>query len=588
MENFVVSARKYRPDSFETVVGQPAITTTLINAIKTKQLAHAYLFCGPRGVGKTTCARIFAKTINCQVLGDDTEACGECESCQSFSQNRSFTIHELDAASNNSVEDIRNLTDQVRIPPQVGKYSIYIIDEVHMLSSQAFNAFLKTLEEPPAHAIFILATTEKHKIIPTILSRCQIFDFNRIKVIDIMEHLKVVSGREGVEIDSAALNIIAQKADGSMRDALSIFDQVVSFSGKVVDYKTVVANLNVLDYDYYFKITEAFLSGNYKQALLIYNEILNNGFDSHNFINGLGGHFRNLLVTKDPETIQLMELSGELADKYLEIAKMSSEAFLFAGLEIINAADIHYKQAKDSRLYVEICLLKLSTILLAPVAASVTLDSHAKSDDKPVSAAKENPAPITESTTAPEPASVKQTPTPASTPAPTQTIASSPASTPKGLRPTPRLSDFMNKQQDSNETSSEIKIEAALEPQGAILALSQENLLLLWNDFADTIKNEQPRLYNTLLSQTPVLLDKKVSVNLNNPLQAKALSSIHNELEGYLKARTGETNLLLEPIVNQAGQTERKLYTQDEKYTHLKKQNPNLDLLRQNFNLDFD
>lgn len=566
MENFVVSARKYRPDSFETVVGQPSITRTLINAIKSKQLAHAYLFCGPRGVGKTTCARIFAKTINCQNLGSDTEACRECESCQSFSQNRSFTIHELDAASNNSVEDIRNLTDQVRIPPQVGKYSIYIIDEVHMLSAQAFNAFLKTLEEPPAHAIFILATTEKHKIIPTILSRCQIFDFNRIKVSDIIEHLKKVAGEEGVEIDAAAMNIIAQKADGSMRDALSIFDQVVSFSGKKVDYKTVVANLNVLDYDYYFKFTEAFLSGNYRQTLIIYNEILNNGFDSHNLINGLGGHFRNLLVTKDPETIQLMELSGEVADKYLESAKVCSEAFIFKGLDIINTCDIHYKQAKDSRLYVEICLLKLSTILSAPSISSASSATQVAPSPAP------SPAPAPAVSVKPsEPAQQEKAPAPSN-----------------GLRATPRLSDFMNKQPASGIKTPEIVDQVSVENKGSVLPLNQQNLLLVWNDFAETIKNEQPRLYNTLLSQTPELLDKKVKVNLNNPLQAKALSSIHNELEGYLKARTGEADLILEPLVSQSEQAGKKLYTQDDKYAHLKKQNPNLDLLRQNYNLDFD
>ncbi|MCD6346537.1 MAG: DNA polymerase III subunit gamma/tau, partial [Bacteroidales bacterium] len=360
MENFVVSARKYRPDSFDSVVGQPSITRTLKNAIKANQLAHAYLFCGPRGVGKTTCARIFAKTINCQNLQDSTEACGECESCQSFKQNRSFTIHELDAASNNHVDDIRNLIEQVRIPPQLGKYSIYIIDEVHMLSQQAFNAFLKTLEEPPAHAIFILATTEKHKIIPTILSRCQIFDFHRIKIPDMMQYLSEIAELEGVTAEDAALNIIAQKADGSMRDALSIFDQVVSFSGKNVDYHTVVANLNVLDFEYYFTLTEAFLQGNYQSALMVYNEILNKGFDSHNFINGLGAHFRNLLVTRDPQTIQLMELSGDIADQYILISKECSVDWLLRGLDVINACDISYKQAKDQRLHIEIALLKLS------------------------------------------------------------------------------------------------------------------------------------------------------------------------------------------------------------------------------------
>lgn len=570
MENFVVSARKYRPDSFETVVGQPSITRTLKNAIKAKQLAHAYLFCGPRGVGKTTCARIFAKTINCQNIGEDTEACGECESCQSFIQNRSFTIHELDAASNNHVDDIRNLIEQVRIPPQVGNYSIYIIDEVHMLSQQAFNAFLKTLEEPPAHAIFILATTEKHKIIPTILSRCQIFDFNRIKVSDTMDHLKTVAGHEGVEIDDAALNIIARKADGSMRDALSIFDQVVSFSGKIVDYKTVVDNLNVLDYDYYFKLTEAFLSSNYKQALLIYNEILDKGFDSHNFVNGLGGHFRNLLVTKDPETIKLMELSGEVAEKYLEISKMSSEAFLFKGLEIINSSDIHFKQAKDSRLHIEICLLKLSTILSSPVIStpSVIKPIEVKKPDPPV----KEPVKVSEQIAIETVEETKKVPERSKT----------------GLRATPRLSDFMKM---SASRTTESKAEKAQNPltQGeSILELNQSNMLIVWNDFAEKIKNNQPRLYNTLLSQAPELDGKTVTVNLNNPLQLKALSTVHNELEGYLKARTGETSIILKSGINQEVNSEKKLFTDDDKYSHLKDKNPNLDLFKQKFNLDFE
>ena len=316
MENFIVSARKYRPDSFDTVVAQSSITGTLKNAIKKSQLAHAYLFCGPRGIGKTTCARIFAKTINCSNLSHEVEACNECESCKAFNSSRSFNIHELDAASNNSVEDIRSLIDQVRIPPQVGKYSVYIIDEVHMLSSQAFNAFLKTLEEPPKHAIFILATTEKHKIIPTILSRCQIFDFNRISVSDITAHLEYVAKKEGVSAENEALNVIAQKADGAMRDALSIFDQVVSFSGKDITYQNVISNLNVLDYDYYFRLVDHFLKNEVADVLLIFDEILNHGFDGHHFITGLCSHLRDLLVCSDKQTVQLLEVGGEIRERY--------------------------------------------------------------------------------------------------------------------------------------------------------------------------------------------------------------------------------------------------------------------------------
>jgi DNA polymerase-3 subunit gamma/tau len=364
MENFIVSARKYRPDTFQTVVGQASITSTLKNAIKNNQLAHAYLFCGPRGVGKTTCARIFAKTINCQNLSADNEPCNECESCKAFNGNRSYNIHELDAASNNSVDDIRNLTDQVRIPPQIGKYSIYIIDEVHMLSPSAFNAFLKTLEEPPRHAIFILATTEKHKIIPTILSRCQIFDFNRIKISDISGHLSFVAKSEGVNVESEALNVIAQKADGAMRDALSIFDQIVSFSGKNISYKDVITNLNVLDYDYYFRLVDLFLKNDISNSLLLFGEILDHGFEGHHFITGLSSHFRDLLVCKDPVTIQLLEVGGEIKEKYKVQAAHCDGDFLISALQLTSECDLQYKASQNKRLLVELALIKISQLTL--------------------------------------------------------------------------------------------------------------------------------------------------------------------------------------------------------------------------------
>lgn len=364
MENFIVSARKYRPDTFSTVVAQAAITNTLKNAIKNNQLAHAYLFCGPRGVGKTTCARIFAKTINCTNLTADTEACGECESCKAMSTNRSFNIHELDAASNNSVDDIRNLTDQVRVPPQMGKYSVYIIDEVHMLSSAAFNAFLKTLEEPPKHAIFILATTEKHKIIPTILSRCQIFDFNRINISDITQHLEYVAKNENVEVEKEGLNVIAQKADGAMRDALSIFDQIVSFSGNKISYQDVIANLNVLDYDYYFKLVDQFLKNDVAGALLTFNDILNNGFDGHHFITGLSSHFRDLLVCKDPVTVQLLEIGGDIKERYKTQASLCESDFLLDALQVSNDCDMQYKTSQNKRLLIELALIRMAQLSL--------------------------------------------------------------------------------------------------------------------------------------------------------------------------------------------------------------------------------
>jgi len=364
MENFIVSARKYRPDSFDTVVAQASITNTLKNAIKSNQLAHAYLFCGPRGVGKTTCARIFAKTINCINHAVNTEACNECDSCKAFNTNRSFNIHELDAASNNSVDDIRNLTDQVRIPPQMGKYSVYIIDEVHMLSQQAFNAFLKTLEEPPKHAIFILATTEKHKIIATILSRCQIFDFNRIRVEDIANHLEFVAKNENIEVEKEGLNVIAQKADGAMRDALSIFDQIVSFSEKKITYHDVITNLNVLDYDYYFRLVDRFLKNEVADTLLTFNDILNNGFDGHHFITGLSSHLRDLLVCKDAVTVQLLEVGGEIKERYKVQAQNCSGEFLLDALQISNECDFQYKISQNKRLHIEIALIRIAQLTL--------------------------------------------------------------------------------------------------------------------------------------------------------------------------------------------------------------------------------
>jgi len=357
----VVSARKYRPANFKSVVGQSHITTTLKNAIQNHHLAQAFLFCGPRGVGKTTCARILAKTVNCENISADFEACNECNSCQSFMNNHSMNIHELDAASNNSVDGIRNLVDQVRYAPQSGKYKIYIIDEVHMLSNAAFNAFLKTLEEPPSYALFILATTEKHKIIPTILSRCQIFDFNRIQVGDISKHLNYIAGEEGIESEEEALHLIAQKADGALRDALSMFDLIVTYSsGKKLTFKTTLENLHILDYDYYFKVTEELLEENTSGVLLLFNEILDLGFDGHNFISGLSEHFRNLLVSQDEATVKLMQVPESVQRKYSEQSLKANPSFLLSALNITNQCDLNYKGSKNQRLLVELALLKLA------------------------------------------------------------------------------------------------------------------------------------------------------------------------------------------------------------------------------------
>jgi DNA polymerase-3 subunit gamma/tau len=363
MDNYIVSARKYRPSTFGSVVGQKSLTTTLKNAIQSNKLAHAYLFCGPRGVGKTSCARIFAKTINCLNRTPDGEACNRCESCLSFAEQRSLNIHELDAASNNSVEDIRTLIDQVRIPPQIGKYKVYIIDEVHMLSQAAFNAFLKTLEEPPHYVLFILATTEKHKILPTILSRCQVYDFLRISVADAVAHLQHIASSEGVTAEPEALNIIAQKADGGMRDALSVFDQIVSYTGGNITYQAVIENLNVLDYEYYFRITEALLKGEVRTCLLILNEILEKGFEGQHIITGLASHFRDLLVCRDVSTLMLLEVGASIRERYKAMAKQCPDRLLFRAIERANECDLNYRESRNKRLLLELTLIQLCQLI---------------------------------------------------------------------------------------------------------------------------------------------------------------------------------------------------------------------------------
>jgi DNA polymerase-3 subunit gamma/tau len=434
MENFVVSARKYRPATFRSVVGQQHVTTTLQNAITSQHLAQAFLFCGPRGVGKTTCARILAKTINCTNLRPDTEACGECVSCRAFQENASFNVHELDAASNNSVEDIRSLVEQVRYAPQAGsRYKIYIIDEVHMLSNAAFNAFLKTLEEPPSYAIFILATTERHKIIPTILSRCQIFDFNRIKVEDIREHLRYVAGQEHVTAEDDALHLLAQKADGGLRDALSMFDQMVTFGGNNLTYKEVVQNLHILDYDYYFRLVEALLAQNLSGALLLLDEVMQNGFDLHNFVVGAAEHMRGLLVCKDPVTVQLLEVSEGLRQRYVQQAQASPLSFLLSSLNLVSQCDRDFKQAKNQRLHVELMLMKLAYLneavqFVRDLSANAT--QHAANGE-----AKKK----TSSLSGEEPASPNANPAPAAAPVPVSpaTVVAAAPQAPPAVVPRP-------------------------------------------------------------------------------------------------------------------------------------------------------
>lgn len=381
MDNYIVSARKYRPTTFSSMVGQKSLTTTLKNAIQKNKLAHAYLFCGPRGVGKTSCARIFAKTINCLNLSAEAEACNMCESCLSFNEQRSFNIHELDAASNNSVEDIRSLIDQVRIPPQIGKYKVYIIDEVHMLSQAAFNAFLKTLEEPPRHALFILATTEKHKILATILSRCQIYDFSRITLSDVTDHLQFVAQSEGITFEPEALTVIAQKADGGMRDALSVFDQVASFTGGNITYRSVIENLNVLDYEYYFRLTELILQSDIRGCMLLLNEIIEKGFDGQHIITGLAKHFRDLLVCKDQVTQVLFEAGASLRERYSQMAQRSADSFLFQAMELANTCDLNYRDSRNKRLLLELTFIQLCQ-LLAP-QPTPAVDDKKKSNYNP-------------------------------------------------------------------------------------------------------------------------------------------------------------------------------------------------------------
>jgi DNA polymerase-3 subunit gamma/tau len=563
MSDFIVSARKYRPSTFISVVGQHAVTNTLKNAIKTNHIAHAYLFCGPRGVGKTTCARIFAKTLNCLNRTPDTEACDQCESCKAFSESRSYNIHELDAASNNSVEDIRTLIDQVRIPPQIGKYSIYIIDEVHMLSSQAFNAFLKTLEEPPAHAIFILATTEKHKIIPTILSRCQIFDFHRIRIEDSVQYLEHISKNESVSYEVEALNVIAQKADGGMRDALSIYDQMVSFVGNNLTYKGVIESLNVLDYEYYFNLVDAFLEHNVAKALLIFNEILDKGFDGHNFISGLSSHFRDLLVCKDAVTLQLLEVAARIKEQYKTQAARCQADFIFEALNICNQCDVQYKISKNQRLHVELALILLSNI-----------DPEKKKAERDLAAHKANATPATANKAVTASGNAEKT-----------------AATPPPRPSTPSLKDALKSTytrpvvQEKQVSESEAQTPA---PVASNQPVNQQQLEEHWKNYAENLKTKEPRIYSTLAAYQPVLkADGLIEFPVNNPLQEDLIRSIKVNLLNYLKRNLNNNSLDIVTCITEKVEGNR-LYTAEDKFDHMAKKNPELLKLKQQFNLDFE
>ncbi len=582
MDKFIVSARKYRPASFNDVVGQASITTTLRNSILNNHLGHAYLFSGPRGVGKTTCARIFARTINCFNITEKGEACGECESCKSFNENRSYSIHELDAASNNSVDDIRSLTEQVRIPPQIGSYSIYIIDEVHMLSQAAFNAFLKTLEEPPAHAIFVLATTERHKIIPTILSRCQIFDFNRIRVEDAVAYLAEIATRESLEYEEDALHMVALKADGAMRDALSIFDQVVSFSGKKITYQDVINNLNILDYEYFFRLTFAILEGDVASALLLFNEVLNKGFDSRNFINGYASHLRDLMVCKNPETIQLMEVGAGIKEKYLKQSAEVSLPFLYAGLDICNQADIQFKSSRNQRLTIELALVKLANLTEVQKKKQVTEPAQSE-----IQKVQTRPAPV-EKVTQQVPEEPTQAPSVKDSNGRTGNGSSSVVLKPgisiknslQGTAPVKEVTDREEIKDDSQ----------TVEPEAVEKPMDPDAILKAWTNYAESVAKSKPRIYSTLVNNRPVVkADGTIMVLLYSEAQKdNFVKNIKSDLIRSIKSTTGYSTIEILTEVAEVEKNGKRIYTEQDKLDSLMKKNPELGQLKNRFSLDFD
>ena len=564
MEKFIVSARKYRPNNFVGLVGQDSIAVTLKNSIKRGQLAHAYLFCGPRGVGKTSTARIFAKTINCLNPGADLEPCGECESCISFAQGRSYCIHELDAASNNSVDDIRLLTEKVMIPPQIGKYSVYIIDEVHMLSSAAFNAFLKTLEEPPAHAIFILATTEKHKILPTILSRCQTYDFNRISIEDIVKNLSNIARQEGISADQDSLHVIAQKADGAMRDALTLFDQCVAFCGTTIEYTSVIKNLNVLDYEYYFNIVESSLVGNFSKSLLLFDEILSKGFNALYFIGGLGNHLRNLLVCKDVSTLKLLEMAPALVERYRMQGEKCSVKFLYEALANTSKCESDYRQSSNQRLLVEFLLVKLAQLAQpevqpAQVKAEVAVPEQGRVKAASVAEADkvEVAVPVAEKVSEAGPVMA--------------------AGKKGGLS----IKDIIKKTQNVSKVSQPEMV-VAVEP------VTMEKLNVAWAKMADA-QIQYPRLATAIRQTQPELLEdgKTVLFNVGNSAQQSWIEKNSlPSLTGFLQRELKNGELKLVVGVVKVEQQEKKLYMPHEKAEFLYRNNPELVALSKELDLD--
>ncbi len=616
MENYIVSARKYRPSTFESVVGQRALTTTLKNAIATQKLAHAYLFCGPRGVGKTTCARIFAKTINCMTPTADGEACNQCESCVAFNEQRSYNIHELDAASNNSVDDIRQLVEQVRIPPQIGKYKVYIIDEVHMLSASAFNAFLKTLEEPPRHAIFILATTEKHKILPTILSRCQIYDFNRISVEDTVNHLSYVASKEGISAEPEALNVIAMKADGGMRDALSIFDQVVSFTGGNITYKSVIDNLNVLDYEYYFRLTDCFLANKVSDALLLFNDVLNKGFDGSHFITGLSSHFRDLLVGKDPVTLPLLEVGASIRQRYQEQAQKCPLPFLYKAMKLCNECDLNYRISKNKRLLVELTLIQVAQlttegddvsggrspkqtikpVFSQPAAAQPSQVASASSvQQAPVHS---SPASVTANVTPNRQPQMATTARPVS-PSATNTTSSAPLpgagipSVAKEERKVPVMKmsslgvSIKNPQRDQAAQNATVAHVPRVQQPEQDSNFNGQDLNYYWQEYAGQLPKEQVAIAKRMQVLRPVLLNNSTTFEIvvDNEIAAKDFTALIPELQDYLRGRLKNSKVVMTVRVSAPTETVRAV-GRVEKFQMMSQKNQALMQLKEEFGLE--
>ena len=604
MDNFIVSARKYRPATFDTVVGQKALIVTLKNAILTGKLAHAYLFCGPRGVGKTTCARIFAKSINCEHLTSEGEACNECESCRAFNEQRSYNIHELDAASNNSVDDIRELIDQVRIPPQIGRYKVFIIDEVHMLSTAAFNAFLKTLEEPPRHAIFILATTERHKVLPTILSRCQIYDFTRIELSDIVEHLANVAAKEGVTTEEAALHIIAQKADGGMRDALSLFDQMVSYTQGNVTYQGVISSLNILDYDYYFRFTDLFLEHKISETMLLFDEVLRRGFDGGNFITNLTTHLRDLLVSREPATLPLLEVSHDVRERYREQAKRCPERMLIHAIKLCNDCDLNYRMSKNKRLLVELTLIQLAQLTgdpdeigsgrgpkkLKPLfqkAVATATASQPKGSRPASSTAQSSVQPTTVqaavvgSTVASSVSSVlsssvqgKQTAHPVTT-FKRQSFS---------IRGKNNVSG--NASQGAHYTVSAGGVTMSSVADVPDLPVSEDGVRICWKQFASALPKEESAMAGRLLNIRPVLNDSlAVTISIDNRMVASDIAGMRSRIEEFLRRQLQNSKLSLNIVVEETQPTHR-IYSRVEQFQILEQRNPVLHKLKEALDLD--